>query len=128
VAEHVALLGDSILDNGRTQRASPNRGALAGLLQRVPRTAVCTIYNGNLSGDEAATARVGLMLFNDVILRVAFEWHLSVIDLRLVCVDPTDYANPLEPSSQGAAKIAKAIASALGFANETPAASMVVVG
>jgi hypothetical protein len=59
---------------------------------------------------------------------IHIEWHLSVIDLRLVCVDPTDYANPLEPSSQGAAKIAKAIASALGFANETPAASMVVVG
>jgi hypothetical protein len=55
------------------------------------------------------------MVFNDVILRVAFESRLSVIDLRLVVVDPADYANPLEPSSQGAEKIAKSIAAALGF-------------
>jgi hypothetical protein len=81
------------------------RTALAGVLRHVPQTAVCTIYNGNLSGDEAASARVGLMVFNDVILRAAFEWHLPVIDLRLVCVDPSDYANALEPSSTGAAKI-----------------------
>ncbi len=104
------------------------RAALAGILLRVPKTVVCTIYNGNLSGDEAVSARVGLMLFNDAILRVAFEWHLPVIDLRLVCVEPSDYANPLEPSSQGAAKIARAITSALGFATESPATSMVVVG
>jgi hypothetical protein len=107
---------------------SSYRAALANVLRRVPRTAVCTIYNGNLSGDEAASARVGLMLFNDVILRVAFERHLPVVDLRLICVEPSDYANPLEPSSQGAAKIAKAIAAALGFAIEHPAASVVVVG
>src|SRR5262245_11116567 len=32
---------------------------------------VCTIYNGNLSQAEAPLARVALVLFNDVILRVA---------------------------------------------------------
>jgi hypothetical protein len=56
------------------------------------------------------------MAFNDAILRVAFECHLPVVDLRLVCVEPADYANPLEPSSHGAEKIATAIAAALGFA------------
>ena len=66
-----------------------------------------------------------MMLFNDAILRVAFEWRLPVIDLRLVMVDPADYANPLEPSSQGAAKIAKSIAAALGFASSTSAASTI---
>jgi hypothetical protein len=107
---------------------SSYRAALANILRRVPKTAVCTIYNGNLSGDEAASARVGLMLFNDAILRAAFEWHLPVIDLRLVCVELSDYANPLEPSSQGAAKIAKAIAAAHGFDTEAPSTSKVVVG
>jgi hypothetical protein len=101
------------------------RAALAEIVSRVPKTVVCTIYNANLPGNEAALARVGLMLFNDVILRVAFETRLPVVDLRLVCLDPADYANPLEPSSRGAEKIAKSIAAALGFATGTTAVSEV---
>ena len=101
------------------------RAALAEVVGRVPQTAVCTIYNANLPGEAAALARVGLMMFNDVILRVAFEAGLPVIDLRLVCVDPADYANELEPSSQGAEKIAKSIAAALGFATGMPAVSSI---
>jgi len=76
-------------------------------------TTVCTIYNGNLSRDEAAVARVGLTAFNDVILRVAFEASFRVIDLRLVCSEPSDYANPIEPSSAGGEKIARAILASL---------------
>ena len=60
-------------------------------------------------------ARTGLMLFNDVILRVAFERALAVIDLRLVCNEPADYANPIEPSGRGGQKIARAIARSLGL-------------
>ena len=71
---------------------------------------ICTIYNGAFEDpDEAARVRVALMLFNDVILRVAFEHHASVIDLRLVCGERADYANPIEPSGQGGMKIARAI-------------------
>jgi hypothetical protein len=70
---------------------------------------VCTIYNGNVSAIEAVPARTGLTLFNDVILRVAFERALSVIDLRLVCNEPADYANPIEPSGRGGRKIAEAM-------------------
>jgi len=71
---------------------------------------VCTIYNGYLP-DPAyqRIASVALMVFNDVILRVAIEHALSVIDLRLVCAKPEDYANPIEPSSVGGHKIARAI-------------------
>jgi hypothetical protein len=54
-------------------------------------------------------------MFNDVILRVAFEHHASVIDLRLVCSDKRDYANAIEPSGQGGMKIAKAILRATGI-------------
>jgi hypothetical protein len=78
-------------------------------------TTVCTIYNGNLSGREGAAARVALMAFNDVILRMAFESQLPVIDLRLVCNEPADYANPIEPSSHGGEKIALAIIRSLGL-------------
>jgi hypothetical protein len=78
---------------------------------------ICTIYNGNLTGQEGAAARVALMAFNDVILRVAFESQLPVIDLRLVCTEPADYANPIEPSSHGGEKIARAIIQSLGLAS-----------
>jgi hypothetical protein len=101
------------------------RSVLTTIVARVPHTTVCTIYNARLPGDEGALARVGLMLFNDAILRVAFEWQLPVIDLRLVVVDPADFANALEPSSRGAAKIAKSIASALGFADGNAAGSRI---
>jgi hypothetical protein len=54
-------------------------------------------------------------MFNDLILRVAFEHHASAIDLRLVCNENADYANPIEPSGQGGMKIAKAIVRATGM-------------
>jgi hypothetical protein len=91
------------------------RSAVATVLKRVPQTTLCTVYNGNLAPDQAPTARVALMMFNDVILRSAFEWRLPVIDLRLICSDPADYANPIEPSGAGGEKIARAIAATLGW-------------
>ena len=36
-----------------------------------------------------------------------------MIDLRLVCCEAADYANPIEPSGSGGRKIAKAIATTL---------------
>ena len=45
-------------------------------------------------------ASTALNAFNDVILRAAFETGTPLIDLRLVCSDPGDYANPIEPSVQ----------------------------
>lgn len=92
------------------------RSAVAAVQRRVPDVTVCTIYNGNLPPDFAPAARVALMMFNDAILRVAFESRLPVIDLRLICTEPADYANPIEPSGPGGAKIARAIVTALGLA------------
>jgi hypothetical protein len=90
------------------------RSALAPVLALGRPTIVCTIYNGNLEPPRAAIARVALTAFNDAILRFAFERALAVIDLRLVCSEPMDYANPIEPSGRGGLKIARAIASAVG--------------
>jgi hypothetical protein len=72
---------------------------------------ICTIYNGNFPDREyQRLASTALMVFNDVvILRVGFEFGLAVIDLRFVCASPEDYANPIEPSSKGGAKIANCI-------------------
>lgn len=91
------------------------RAALDAVLVRGLPTTVCTIYNGSFP--ERAfqrLAQTALTAFNDVILRAAFERALPVIDLRSVCTEPADYANPIEPSSVGGAKIAAAIARATG--------------
>jgi len=88
---------------------------------------VCTIYNGALDPELARLARVALMTFNDVILRVAFAHRASVIDLRSICVDRLDYANPIEPSGTGGWKIASAIARAVG-ATPGARASRVIAG
>ena len=75
---------------------------------------VCTIYHGNFPDpDYQQRAAVALTVFNDVIIRVAMEQRLRVIDLRSVCTSPGDYANPIEPSVQGGVKIAQAIVRAV---------------
>jgi hypothetical protein len=42
---------------------------------------------------------------------VAFSRGTALIDLRIICSEDGDYANPIEPSVQGGLKIARAIAS-----------------
>jgi hypothetical protein len=77
-------------------------------------TVVCTVYNGALEVERATIARVGLAMFNDVILRTAIDFGLDALELRAICAEPADYANPIEPSGQGGLKIARAIARAVG--------------
>ena len=106
------------------------RRAIKQVLSLGRETVVCTIYNANVdtkdgaaalgfSPEEGAAALVVLATFNDVILRVAFEAKARVIDLRLVCTEPADYANAIEPSVRGGEKIARAIVNALGLTDET---------
>jgi hypothetical protein len=87
---------------------------------------VCTIYEGNFPDARMhRLATTALTVFNDVILRCAIRSALPVIDLRLVCTDPADYANPIEPSVQGGARIAGAIVRAVA-AQGTPRGTLVV--
>ena len=86
-------------------------GAVRALRRHIT---VCTVYNGNLDVSQARIATVALTTFNDAILRVAFELKLDVVELRLVCTEAADYANPIEPSGRGGKKIAQAIAKAAG--------------
>jgi hypothetical protein len=77
-------------------------------------TAVCTIYYPNF--DEPLVQRLAvtaLTVFNDAILRRAFLTGVPVLDLRLICDSPGDYANPIEPSVEGGEKIARSIARVL---------------
>jgi hypothetical protein len=86
------------------------RSAVNALTRYALPLAVCTIYNGHFPDRSfQRIASTALCVFNDVILRVAFERELAVIDLRLICDRAEDYANPIEPSSEGGSKIAAAI-------------------
>jgi hypothetical protein len=91
------------------------RKMLTAVLRRGLPVAVCTVYNGNFP--DAATQRLAstaLSVFNDAILRIAAETRTAVIELRLVCTEAADYANPIEPSVRGGAKIARAVFRAVG--------------
>jgi len=100
-------------------------------LLRMPVTSsaqVLTVYNGNLDASEAPLARVALTMFKDVILRVAFERGLAVIDPRFVCREPADYANAIEPSASGGRKIADAIVTSLKLRNRIKSMCCVCAG
>jgi lysophospholipase L1-like esterase len=87
------------------------RAMLGSVLDRGRPTALCTIYDPRYPDPRLQRLAVtGLALFNDVITRAAFAHGLPVLDLRLICDDDADFANPIEPSARGGDKIAAAIA------------------
>ena len=89
---------------------SEYRSAVVACLRPSLPLGVCTIYNGCFPDKSyQRIASLALAIFNDVIIRVAIERGLPVIDLRSICATPVDYANPIEPSSIGGEKIARAI-------------------
>lgn len=89
------------------------QGLIKDLLALKKPLLVCTIYD-HVPGlpPELATA---LGVFNDVILREAIRHRLPVLDLRMICTEHSDYSvvSPIEPSSQGGAKIASRLVAAV---------------
>ena len=95
------------------------------VLQRRLPLAICTIYEARFP--EPVTRRLAataLTALNDAITREAFARNVDCIDLRILCDDDRDFANPIEPSVHGGGKIARAI---LGFAVPPPARSPRVI-
>lgn len=83
---------------------------LKSLLELKKPLAVCTVYDPNFP--DALMQRLtttALNIFNDCILREAITHGLPVIDLRLICTEPEDYANEIEPGVAGGRKITEAI-------------------
>ena len=81
-------------------------------------TTICTIYYPRM--EEAFMQKItvaALASFNDVIIRQAFLSGLPLIDLRFVCSEDADYANAIEPSEAGGAKIARTILQVAGEHN-----------
>ena len=87
------------------------RAMLDAVLGRGLPAAVCTIYDPRFPDPTRQRVAVAaLAAFSDVITREAFGRGLPLVDLRLVCGDDADHANPIEPSARGGAKIASTIA------------------
>jgi lysophospholipase L1-like esterase len=105
VIEAATLLADWQAEFRRDYRRMLNI-----VLSRRRPVALATIYDGVPGLDPGL--RTALAPFNDVILREAIAHRLPVLDLRLICDHPDDYAlvSPIEPSAQGGGKIAAAIA------------------
>jgi lysophospholipase L1-like esterase len=105
VIEAASLLADWQAQFRRDYRRMVN----LVLSRRIP-AVLATIYDGVPGLDPGL--RTALAAFNDVILREATAHRLPVLDLRLICDAPGDYAavSPIEPSVQGGGKIAAAIA------------------
>jgi lysophospholipase L1-like esterase len=90
--------------------ADDYRAMLDAVTARGLPVAVCTIYDPRFDdAKQRRIAAIGLSVFNDIITREAAARGLALIDLRLICTEPGDLANPIEPSVQGGAKIAGAI-------------------
>jgi hypothetical protein len=73
-------------------------------------TTLCTIYYPAYPDEDFQNLAVtALSTFNDCIIRAAVSTGCPLIDLRLICNEPSDYANPIEPSAAGGAKIVSVI-------------------
>ena len=118
-----ALFGDLLTVADEFEREYARLAArVAG---RAHRTVLCTIYEVRLEPPRyARLARVPLAVLNDRIIRVASGLGLDVLDLRSVCNRPEDFVLQIEPSAQGAAKIASAIAALVERPESLPSAAV----
>jgi len=72
---------------------------------------LCTIYYPLFYDATTQTiSAAALAFYNDCIIRAAVANALPLLDLRLICTEESDYANPIEPSASGGEKIARSIA------------------
>ena len=73
-------------------------------------TSVCTIYDVRFPDPELReVAWSATALLNDVITREAARRRLPVLDIRVLFDEDADFANPIEPSAQGSAKLARGV-------------------
>ncbi|HEX8144715.1 MAG TPA: SGNH/GDSL hydrolase family protein [Pyrinomonadaceae bacterium] len=116
---HAGLLGETARSVAAVLTQLADAGAsfereyeamLEAILRRSLPTALCSIYYPRFPDPHLQRLAVtALTVFNDAILRAAFARGLPLLDLRLICDEERDYANPIEPSTRGGEKIAQAI-------------------
>jgi hypothetical protein len=99
----------SLLENAQSRFARDYAEMADAVLARGLPTAFCTIYDTPPSSPDQRIIRTALAIFNDIITRAVFARRAALIDLRLICNEDEDYANPIEPSVAGGEKISSAI-------------------
>jgi hypothetical protein len=109
------------------------RSGYAAMLDRVLQLglplAVCTVYDPRYPDPvRRRLSTVALGVINDAIMREAFARKLPLFDLRLICNEDSDFANPIEPSERGGRKIATAIASLVAGPPGARSRSEVIAG
>ena len=126
----VRLVGEAVLMLGQAQErfARNYEEMLDSVLALGLPTAVCTIYDTPSSAPNHRVIKSALALFNDLITRAAFSRGLPLIDLRLICGEDEDYANPIEPSARGGMKMAAAIAGLVAARSGESQRSIIVAG
>jgi hypothetical protein len=107
------------------------RGGYAAMLDKVLERrlplAVCTVYDPRYPDPvRRRLSTLALGVVNDAIIREAFSRNLPLFDLRLICADDADFANPIEPSARGGQKIANAIATWVTGAHANVRAEVIV--
>ncbi len=119
ILHHVALLEQSAssvaevvgkLSEAQAELRAGHFAMAAALSRTSLPVAICTIYDANYEQPKGALVATAMSIFNDVITRSVHLQGLDLLDLRLVCQAPEDFANPIEPSASGGAKIARLIA------------------
>jgi lysophospholipase L1-like esterase len=124
----VRLVGDGVamLAEAQERFARSYSDMLQTVLSVGLPTALCTIYDTPTSAPNQRIIRTALAIFNDIITRAAFSHGLPLIDLRLICNEDEDYANPIEPSAKGGAKMAAAISRLIIGSNGDQPQSVVI--
>jgi len=108
----VASVGEAVAMLAGVQRGfrAEHRHMLELVRERGLPVLVGTIYDANFEPPQGPVVATALGIFNDAISRNAISLGMDLLDLRLICSEAADYANPIEPSVQGGRKIARAIA------------------
>jgi hypothetical protein len=118
----------SLLENAQSRFARDYAEMADAVLARGLPAAFCTIYDTPPSSPDQRIIRTALAIFNDVITRAVFSRGATLIDLRLICGEDEDYANPIEPSVAGGEKISVAIARFVSGSFSGPTHSGVIAG
>jgi lysophospholipase L1-like esterase len=112
LTDQVSTAGEAffLLGSAVQQFEQEYRALLRAVVKKGLPTIVCTIYNGNFPDTQMSiVTSMALAPFNDAIIRAAWAANLPIIDLRVVCDRPEHYANEIEPSTKGSARIAEEI-------------------
>jgi hypothetical protein len=94
---------------------------IAAALEAGLPTVVCTLVpSRHQEASRRRVAATALAIFNDRILRQAFWAKLSIVELRLICDEESDYANETLLSRAGVRKVANVGRAALYEVSREP--------